>query len=179
MTPTANSVHVTQRALELQRVGGAALRWTLVLIFLWFGFLKFTAFEAKGIAPLIMHSPLLSWAYQALGEQGVSMAIGFVEIAIGVLIALRPWSARWSGIGSVGAIATFLITLTFLFSTPGVWQEGYGFPFLSGMVGQFLIKDLVLLAASVWTAGEAFVAATSRVSLPAAMGTVRMGAGAL
>lgn len=34
-----------------------------------------------------------------------------------------------------------------------------GFPFLSGMVGQFLIKDVVLLAASVWTAAEAWRAA--------------------
>ena len=34
-------------------------------------------------------------------------------------------------------------------------QDGHGFPFLSAMVGQFLIKDVVLLAASVWTAGEA------------------------
>lgn len=144
---------------ELQDYGGQALRWMLVLVFLWFGFLKFTDYEAKGIAPLIMNSPLLAWAFQALGQQGISMVIGAIELAIGVLIALRPVSARWSGIGSVGAVVTFLITLSFLFSTPGVWQEGHRFPFLSGMVGQFLIKDVVLLAASLWTAGEAFSAA--------------------
>lgn len=46
-------------------------------------------------------------------------------------------SARWSGIGSDGAIGTFLITLTFLLSTPGVWQEGDALPFLSGIVGRF------------------------------------------
>lgn len=154
-------------ALEFQRYGALALRWALVLIFLWFGCLKFTAYEAEGIAPFVMNSPLLAWAFKSFGQQGISMVIGVAEIGIGVLIALRPFSARLSGIGSVGAIITFLVTLTFLFSTPGVWQEGHGFPFLSGMVGQFLIKDVVLLAASIWTAGEAFVAASATLSAPA------------
>jgi uncharacterized membrane protein YkgB len=38
----------------------------------------------------------------------------------------------------------FLTTLSFMLSTPRVWQPGYGFPFLSG-AGQFLVKDLLLL----------------------------------
>ncbi len=143
----------------LLQYGGPALRWSLVLIFLWFGFMKFTAYEAKGIAPLVMHSPLLSWAYNMLGERGFATALGIVEITIGVLIALRPFSARASGIGSCAAIVTFITTLTFILSTPGAWQEGMGFPYLSGPIGQFLIKDVVLLAASIWTAGEAFRAA--------------------
>lgn len=154
----------TSSAASMQRLGGTALRAALVLIFLWFGFLKFTAYEAEGIAPLAMNSPLLSWAYGLLGQRGFATALGTIEIAIGVLIALRPVSARWSAIGSVGAIVTFAITLTLLLSTPGVWQAGYGFPFLSGMVGQFLIKDAVLLAASIWTAGEAFAAANGTMA---------------
>ena len=143
---------------SLERFGTPFLRYGLALIFFWFGFLKFTAFEAEGIAPLVMHSPLLSWAFDAFGKQGISNIIGVIELAVGVLIVTRARSARLSGIGSLGAAITFLITLTFLLSTPGVWQEGYGFPFLSGKVGQFLIKDVVLLAASIWTAGEAFAA---------------------
>lgn len=156
----------TMRSIEhdvLIRYGAPALRWSLVLIFLWFGFLKFTAYEAKGIAPLVMHSPLLSWAYELLGERGFASALGVVEITIGVLIALRPFSAKASGIGSCASIVTFLTTLSFLLTTPGVWQEGLGFPYLSGAIGQFLIKDVVLLAASIWTAGEAFRAARTRV----------------
>ena len=34
----------------------ALLRWALVIIFLWFGGMKFTAYEAAGIAPFIEHS---------------------------------------------------------------------------------------------------------------------------
>jgi reactive chlorine resistance protein C len=153
-------------ASQIGRIGGAILRYGLVLTFLWFGFLKFTAFEAEGIAPLAMHSPLLGWAFEALGKQGLSNTIGVIEIAIGVLIATRAWAPRLSAIGSAGAAITFLVTLSFLFSTPGVWQEGYGFPFLSGMVGQFLIKDLVLFAASVWTAAEALRASHLPLSRP-------------
>jgi len=37
-------------------------------------------------------------------------------------------------------------------------QPGYGFPFLS-MTGGFLAKDILMLGAAVWTAGEALRAA--------------------
>ncbi len=161
MTDAGNTLDEEGSAASLARAGALLLRYGLALIFLWFGLFKFTAYEAEGIAPLVMNSPLLSWAFAALGKQGVSNAIGCIEIAVGVLIALRAWSPRASAIGSIGGVITFLITLSFLVSTPGVWQEGYGFPYLSGMVGQFLIKDLVLLAASLWTAGEALRAARS------------------
>jgi len=52
-----------------------------------------------------------------------------------------------------------LITLSLLLSTPGAWQPGYGFPALSPSPGQFLAKDLLLLGAAIWTAGEALRAA--------------------
>src|SRR5262245_3398250 len=49
----------------------------------------------------------------------------------------------------------FLTTLTFLFSTPG-WEPSLGgFPALSAMPGQFVLKDIVLLAAALWSFGEA------------------------
>ena len=37
----------------------ALLRWAMVIIFLWFGGMKFTAYEAAGIAPFIEHSPIM------------------------------------------------------------------------------------------------------------------------
>lgn len=141
---------------QLNQIGVFMLRWSLVVIFLMFGLFKFTTYEAEGVAPLAMNSPVLSWAIAALGTKGFAMTLGVIEISVGLLIAARPWSAKLSGIGSVGAIITFLITLTLLFSTPGVIQEGQSFPFLSVTPGQFLLKDLVLLAASIWTAAEAF-----------------------
>lgn len=139
-----------------QRLGAMVFRYGLALIFLWIGLLKFTAYEAKNIEPLVMNSPIWSWAYQLLGLQNLSNLIGVIEIAIGVLIATRAIWHRLSAIGSIGAAITFVITLSFMFTTPGVWEPGYGFPALSGMPGQFLAKDLVLLGVSIWTAAEAW-----------------------
>jgi uncharacterized membrane protein YkgB len=48
-------------------------------------------------------------------------------------------------LGGVGAIGMFLTTLSFLFTTPGTLMP-QGFPFSSGDVGEFLIKDIALLA---------------------------------
>ena len=91
-----------------------------------------------------------------------AMLIGIIEITLGLLIATRAFAPRISAIGSLGAIGVFAITMTFLLSTPGVWQPGYGFPFLSPMPGGFLAKDVIFLGAAIWTAGEAMHAADAR-----------------
>ncbi len=96
----------------------------------------------------------MSWMYAVLSVQAVSNVIGFIEIAIALLIASRPFSPKVSFVGSVGAIVTFLLTISFLFSTPGALQLGHGISIL-GDAGQFLIKDFVLLGASCWIAAEA------------------------
>jgi uncharacterized membrane protein YkgB len=71
------------------------------------------------------------------------------------MIALRPWSATACVLGSLMGVATFVITLTFLFSTPG-WEPTLGgFPALSVAPGQFILKDAVLLGVAVWSFGEA------------------------
>jgi len=101
---------------------------------------------------MVMNSLIFAWAYQAMGLQGLSNAIGVIEVAIGLLIAARLFwpqaSASASAIGSLGAAILFLVTLSFMVSTPGVWEPGYGFPARSGMPGQFLAEDLVLLGVS-------------------------------
>jgi uncharacterized membrane protein YkgB len=57
----------------------------------------------------------------------------------------------------------FLTTLSFLVSTPGVWEQAPGFPVpVPSLAGAFLLKDLFLLGAALWTAGEALGAAGSR-----------------
>jgi uncharacterized membrane protein YkgB len=97
--------------------------------------------------------------YALLSVQGASNVIGTIEIVLAVLIALRPVWTKASFVGSLGAVITFLLTLSFLFSTPGAAALKYGFPVLGG-AGQFLIKDLVLFGASLWTAAEAYAGAS-------------------
>jgi reactive chlorine resistance protein C len=143
-----------QSTTSMERLGIHVSRYGLVITLLLIGVLKFTAGEAQGIQPLVANSPLMFWLYRIFGLQGVSNLIGLIEIVVALFIALRPLSARLSFIGSIGAIVTFVLTVSFLFSTPGAFQFSHGVPLLGG-AGQFLIKDLVLLGASIWTAAEA------------------------
>lgn len=147
-----------ETGIKLMDIGALILRYGLVVILLWLGALKFTAYEAEGIKPLVENNPLVSWAYGLLGLKGFSGVIGVIEIVLGLLIATRSSQPRLSAIGSLGAVIMFIITLSFSLTTPGVWQPGYGFPYPSPMPGQFLAKDIILLGAAVWTAGEAFLA---------------------
>ena len=47
----------------LNRPGIEILRHGLVLVVGWIGLMKFTGYEAKGIEPLVTHSPFMSWMY--------------------------------------------------------------------------------------------------------------------
>jgi len=157
---------------SLEEIGEKILRYGLVAVLLWVGALKFTEYEAMGIKPLVENSPLTAWALQAFGLKTLSALVGIVEIVLGLMIATRSFAPKISAYGSMGAIVTFLITLTFLLTTPGVWQPGYGFPFPSPMPGQFLAKDIILLGVAIWSAGEALRAAhrgdhVSRERIPA------------
>src|ERR1044071_1221785 len=137
----------------VRRLGEFLIRYGLVLVLGWIGAMKFTAYEAAGIKALVETSPFMSWMYKVFSLQATSNIIGVAEITAAVLIAIRPISARLSAIGSVLAVCTFLATLTFLFTLPG-WEKSLGgFPALSGS-GGFLLKDVVLLGASIWTLGE-------------------------
>jgi uncharacterized membrane protein YkgB len=104
---------------RLTNIGTAALRYGLVFLLVVIGSMKFSAFEAKGIQPLVAHSPFLNWMYHVLGVQAVSNFFGLVEISTGILIALRPFTPKASAVGSLAGIFIFLITLSFLFTTPG------------------------------------------------------------
>lgn len=143
---------------NLERVGGLFIRYALVVVLLWIGALKFTAYEAEGVHNHAANSPLLAWGYNFVSVRAFAAILGVIEWALALLIAIRPLAARLSSFGSMGAIVMFCTTLTFLATTPGVWQPQYGFPFLSP-TGQFLLKDVVLLGAAVWTAAESQQAA--------------------
>lgn len=161
-TTVERRVDSTGMGAKLENIGAKVIRYGLVIILLWVGALKFTAYEAEGVQGLVAHSPLLSWAYSVMSVRSFAALLGVVEITLGILIATRPVAPKLSAIGSLGAIIMFLITLSFMLTTPGVWQPGYGFPFLSSN-GQFLAKDLLLLGAAIWTAGEALLAAAPGV----------------
>jgi uncharacterized membrane protein YkgB len=141
-------------AAILRRAATAVLRYGLVIIIAWFGAFKFTPTEAQAIQPLLANSPLLRWLYAVLDVGGASRAIGTLELVIALLIAVRPWWPRVSAAGSLAAVGMFLTTLSFLATTPGAWAHVDGFV-VPGEAGGFLIKDVFLLGAALWTASEA------------------------
>jgi uncharacterized membrane protein YkgB len=150
---------------RLEALGGHLLRYGLVGILVYLGAFKFTLVEAQAIQPLVAHSPAMAWLYAVLSVQAVSSLIGATELGIAVLIALRPVAPAASAWGSLGAAGMFLATLSFLVTTPGVWQRVPGFPLpVPTEGGGFLLKDVFLLGAAVWSAGEARRAARGRTS---------------
>ncbi len=140
-------------AHRLSKAAGYLLRYGLVLLILWIGVFKFTPTEARAIEPLLANSPLL-WLIAVAGIEGASKAIGTAEIAIAILLALRPLTPRASLIGSIGAIGMFLTTLSFLLTTPNSWRVVDGLLIPAGG-GFFILKDVVLLGAALWTAADA------------------------
>lgn len=139
--------------VKLERLGAVLIRYALVIVLLWVGSLKFTAYEAMGVHKHAVNSPLLAWLANMMSVQTFSEVIGTIEIILAILIAIKPYAPKASYIGSIGASIMFLLTLTFVLTTPGVWQPGYGFPCPSP-AGQFLLKDVLFLSAAVFTAGE-------------------------
>lgn len=161
--PFSNS---SDRSLEetgakISRIAGIVLRLGLVGILLYYGFFKFFPFEAKSIQPLIAHSPFMGWIYNFLSVQAASRLIGTTEILFALGIAARPIAPKISALASLGAVGMTLITLSFLFSTPGAWTHMTGVPLpVTSQTGSFLIKDVFLLGAALWSLGESLQASS-------------------
>ena len=136
------------------------MRYGLATTFLWIGAMKFTDYEVENSEVLVTASPLTSRLREKLGAQKLARLVGVSQITLGSLIAAKPLAPRASAAGSFGAGAMMLATLSFLATTPEAWQE-QGKPRLS-VLGDALLKDTVLLGASVVTAADSLRAADAR-----------------
>ena len=152
------SIRTAAEPVTIEDIGREIVRWDLVVVLTWIGAMKFTAYEAMGIQPLVAHSPLVSWMYDFLSIRSFSALLGCIEITTSALLGLRYVSPIASAAGNLLAIGLFATTLSFLLTTPG-WEPTLGgFPALSAMPGQFLLKDIVLFGGSVWSLGESLKA---------------------
>lgn len=162
MTARAFPLQAATLSVFFERASGYVLRYGLVVLILWYGLYKFTPTEANAIEPLIRNSPLLSWMYRVTEVMGASRAIGALEVIIAIMIAVRPWYRTVSALGSIAAIGMFLTTLSFLVTTPGMFKPVDGVVVPHGG-GGFVIKDLLLLGAAMWSAAEALRARQSLI----------------
>lgn len=133
----ANHTRVNTVAVKLVLAG-------IVLVMVWIGGMKFTQIEADGIEKLMSTSPLFSWIYSLFSVLHGSYFIGVVELFAVIAILLAPWSDKAYVFGLGVAALTFAATQTFIITLPA-YETSLGFPVLTGS-GQFIVKDLVLLA---------------------------------
>jgi uncharacterized membrane protein YkgB len=71
------------------------VRASMGIIFLFFGYQKWFAYEAQGLIPFISNGPLISWMYPAFGIQGASRFLGVSEWVFGALLFLGFWNKSW------------------------------------------------------------------------------------
>ena len=126
------------------------LRAAMVIIFFFFGYQKWFAYEVERLIPFISNGPLIFWLYPLLGMRGTTLFLGVSEWTFGTLLFLGFWNKRLGILGALGSIATFVGTVTIIPFMPEGWDAAAGgFPAMTGNV-PFLMKDVVLLAVSVY-----------------------------
>src|SRR5215472_588858 len=126
------------------------LRASMVIIFLFFGYQKWWDYEAQTLIPFISNGPLISWMYPVFGIRGASWFLGVSEWLFGTLIFIGFWNKTLGALGAAGSCLSFIMTITIIPFMPDGWAASAGgFPAMTGNV-PFLMKDVVLFAASVY-----------------------------
>ncbi|HXM28576.1 MAG TPA: DUF417 family protein [Chthoniobacterales bacterium] len=126
------------------------VRASMVIIYFFFGYQKWFAYEAHDLIPFFKNGPLISWMYPVFGIQGASWFLGVSEWLFGALLFLGFWNKKLGILGALGSCVTFIMTITIIPFMPDGWNASAGgFPAMQGNVA-FLMKDLVLFAVSVY-----------------------------
>jgi uncharacterized membrane protein YkgB len=140
-----------------ERHAANALRASLAVVLAWIGALKFV--DPKPVVGLLEAS------FWFLASDAFVYLLGAVELAVAALLVAGA-AQRWVGLVLMGL---FSGTLAIFVVAPSVSYGPGGFPLLS-LAGEFLLKDLVLFAASFALVGLA----PARASVPgAALGSLR------
>jgi uncharacterized membrane protein YkgB len=95
--------------------------------------------------------------------RGATLFLGVSEWTFGTLLFLGFWNKQLGILGALGSSVTFFATVTIIPFMPDGWDAAAGgFPAMTGNV-PFLMKDVVLFAASVYLLRQDVI----RVSSPA------------
>ena len=138
------------------------IRASMVVIFLFFGYQKWFQYEAQALIPYISHGPLIFWMYPVFGVRGATWFLGVSEWLFGALLFAGFWNKKLGILGALGACASFIATTTIIPFMPDGWAASAGgFPAMTERVA-FLMKDILLFAASVYLLKQD----VARVALP-------------
>jgi uncharacterized membrane protein YkgB len=153
---------VTRIGLLKEDLDYHLLRAAMVLIFLLFGYQKWFEYEAQALIPFISHGPFIFWLYPVFGMRGATWFLGACEWLFGALLLLGFWDKRLGVLGALGSTVTYIGTVSIIPFMPNGWAASAGgFPAMTENVA-FLMKDVVLLAVSIYLLKQDVV----RLSLP-------------
>jgi uncharacterized membrane protein YkgB len=139
---------LTKLGLLKEHLDNHVVRASMVIIYFFFGYQKWFEYEAQTLIPFISNGPLISWMYPVFGIRGASWFLGVSEWLFGALLFLGFWNKKLGILGALGSCVTFIMTITIIPFMPDGWNvSAGGFPAMQGNVA-FLMKDLVLFAAS-------------------------------
>ena len=126
------------------------VRASMVIMFLFFGYQKWFPYEFERLVPFISNGPLIWWLYPVFGHAGASYFLGASEWTFGTLLLAGFWDKRLGVLGALGSTGTFIATVTIIPFLPEAWDvSAGGFPAMTGNM-PFLMKDVVLLAVSLY-----------------------------
>ncbi len=120
---------------SLRRWGVPALRISLATVFIWFGALKIV-----GVSPV---ADLVASTVYWVDPDWLVPALGVVEVLVGLGLALNRWIRAVLLILALQMAGTFLV---FLVLPDLTFQDGN--PLKLTVEGEFILKNLVLLAAA-------------------------------
>ena len=137
------------------------VRAAMVIIFLFFGYSKWFKYEAQGLIPYISNGPLIAWLYPVFGIRGAGRFLGVSEWSFGALLLSGFWNKKLGILGAIGSCFSFIATVTIIPFFPNGWEASAGgFPAMTGDVA-FLMKDVVLFAASFYLLRQDVLRASS------------------
>jgi uncharacterized membrane protein YkgB len=137
------------------------MRATMVALFFVFGCQKWFDYEAHALVPFISHGPLIFWLYPLLGIRGAAFFLGTAEWLFGFLMFLGFWNKKLGILAALGSCGTYVATVTIIPFFPDAWAApAGGFP-AATLPFLFLMKDIVLLAASVYLLKQDILRASS------------------
>ena len=154
------------RSSRTTAIAALVARYGLVIVLAWFGAMKFTSYESQGISHWVANSPFLGWVYHIMSIDAFGRLNGSMELITAALLAVKPWFPKASVVGGIIASLFFVVTLSFMITTPGVGEASAGgFPVLSAD-GEFLMKDIANLGLALWLLADAIDATRRQAIVP-------------
>lgn len=129
----------------MQRWGTRLLRWSLAVIFIWFGILK--PLGLSPAEPLVLRT--VDWLPVFSPRQWLAI-IGWWEVAIGVTFLFHSTLRLAIALLALQMVGTFL-PLAIL---PEITFQSGRYPYAPTMEGQYIIKNMLIISAAIAVGGS-------------------------